>query len=213
MEQPPSGSLAKSTFSSGQNRKVNKTFKPASKTAGSIPLPDLPKICLQHLIISAKLPKRVYIQFPLPLKTPLSQVSLTPRFPRSGFPVPSRWCDSCLRLPAHPSKCRQPLPHSVLLYPLGLHGGVRDAGCGVRVPSSPRRPGRRSARSDGSERPPKPVRPSRADHPSCPCADGPPPVPITEPVPLPCSVLSPRHHSGGTGLPPAPGGRGAGRGG
>lgn len=174
MEQPPSGSLTKSTFSNGQNRKVNKKFKPASKTVGSIPLPYLPKICLRHLIISAKLPEFVYIQFPLPLQTPLSQGYLCPRgFRGADSPFPAAGAtpvSGSLPTPANAgSRCRT---RCSSLSPLGLHGGVRDAGS--EPPRFPRRPGRRSVKSDGNERPPKSVRPSRADHPSRPCADGPP---------------------------------------
>lgn len=173
MEQPPSGSLTKSTFNSGQNRKVNKKFKSASKTVGSMPLPYLPKICLRHLIISAQLPKCVYVQFPLPLKIPLSQGYLCPRgFRGADSPFPAAGAtplSGSLPTPANAaSLCRAGCSS---LSPR-LHGGVRDAGC--KPPRSPRRPGRRSLRSDSSERPPKPVRPSRADHPSRPCADGTP---------------------------------------
>lgn len=132
MEQPPSGSLTKSTFSNGQNRKVNKKFKPASKTVGSIPLPYLPKICLRHLIISAKLPEFVYIQFPLPLQTPLSQGYLCPRgFRGADSPFPAAGAtpvSGSLPTPANAgSRCRT---RCSSLSPLGL-----QAGCEMRAQS------------------------------------------------------------------------------
>lgn len=214
MEQPPSGSLTKSTFSSGQNRKVNKKFKPASKTGGSIPLPYLPKICLRHLIISAKLPKCVYIQFPVPLKTSLSQGYLYPRgFRGADSPLPAAGAtpvSGSLPTPTNAgSRCRTRCSSlSPRALRRGARCGVRDAGC--EPPRSPHRPDRRSVRSDGSERPPKPVRPSRADHPSRLCADGPPARPDHRACAA--AVLSPRSRSSGTGLPPAPGERGVGGG-
>lgn len=141
MEQPPSGSLTKSTFSSGQNRKVNKKFKPASKTVGSMPLPYMPKICLRQLIISAKLPKCVYVQFPLPLKIPLSQGYLCPQgCRRADSPFPAAGAtplSGSLPTPANAaSLCRAGCSS---LSPRAPRRGAR---CGVKAPSlsSPSRP-------------------------------------------------------------------------
>lgn len=94
-----------------------------------MPLPYMPKICLRQLIISAKLPKCVYVQFPLPLKIPLSRGICAPKVAEEQIPRSQPLVRLLFLVPCPP---QQMPPASaalgVPLSPLGLHGGVRDAG-------------------------------------------------------------------------------------